>query len=228
MKAVKDRRTGPVLKAGVSCCYMQADVWDVDGTGMQTVPDLKLSRKIRKVLSCTEPSTVPHALCIALLHAVLLCFAASYLKVKSQLALCHWMSTERIGRGVSGAFNASIWHGACDMSFHLVAADRSELVHISPKFVLLIDVLFFIAAESDWIRHTGRCGHPILASHLGVHPSVDSRAECKGCMIKGLVDQRLHTLAAAFCRRIGCYQFVQFCSDPPLLPTTSCACISEE
>ena len=30
----------------------QADVWDVDGTGMQTVPDFKLSKKIRKVRLC--------------------------------------------------------------------------------------------------------------------------------------------------------------------------------
>ncbi len=30
--------------------HPQADVWDVDGTGMQTVPDFKLSKKIRKVL----------------------------------------------------------------------------------------------------------------------------------------------------------------------------------
>ncbi len=29
--------------------HPQADVWDVDGTGMQTVPDFKLSKKIRKV-----------------------------------------------------------------------------------------------------------------------------------------------------------------------------------
>ena len=28
---------------------LQADVWDVDGTGMQTVPDFQLSKKIRKV-----------------------------------------------------------------------------------------------------------------------------------------------------------------------------------
>ena len=34
--------------------YGQADVWDVDGTGMQTVPDFKLSKRIRKVTSaCT-------------------------------------------------------------------------------------------------------------------------------------------------------------------------------
>ena len=34
-------------KLRIACT--QADVWDVDGTGMQTVPDPKLAEKIRKV-----------------------------------------------------------------------------------------------------------------------------------------------------------------------------------
>lgn len=30
-------------------CGIQADIWDVDGTGMQTVPDVEAARKMRKV-----------------------------------------------------------------------------------------------------------------------------------------------------------------------------------
>lgn len=31
------------------CVSPQADVWDVDGTGFQTIPDPELARKLRKV-----------------------------------------------------------------------------------------------------------------------------------------------------------------------------------
>jgi hypothetical protein len=37
---------------------LQADIWDVDGTGMQIVPDVQAARKMRKVFHLIQDSFI--------------------------------------------------------------------------------------------------------------------------------------------------------------------------
>lgn len=47
-EAIRKRSLGSYPE--VCVLHLQADIWDVDGTGMQLVPDVELARKLRKVL----------------------------------------------------------------------------------------------------------------------------------------------------------------------------------